>query len=179
MLPSDRTFDILKLGVGTHNWMYVRKKSFNVSCTWYKSLYQTVMNTFFNYCSAYGLRAFSVLFLFSVTEETCSIYLRDQMPKTADFQANFSVKMMRVTRVQDVNGQALPQEERIKSRKLPQGGQNIYEVSLISLTLSSFFALYPSWDKARPLMSWTRVTLTIFMEKYAWKSAIFGICSQR
>ena len=91
---------------------------------------QTVMNIFVNYCSAYGLRAFSVLFLFSVTEETCSIYLRDQMPKTADFQANFSVKMMRVTRVQDVNGQALPQEERIKSRKLPQGGQNIYEVSL-------------------------------------------------
>ena len=102
------------------------------------------MNIFVKYCSAYGLRAFSVLFLFSVTEETCSIYLRDQMPKTADFQANFSVKMMRVTRVQDVNGQALPQEERIKSRKLPQGGQNIYKVSLISLTLSSFFALYPS-----------------------------------
>ena len=94
------------------------------------------MNTFFNYCSAYKVRAFSVLFLFSVTEETCSIYLRDQMLKMADFQANFSVKMMRVTRVQDVNGQALPQEERIKSRKLPQGGQNIYEVLLNSPTLS-------------------------------------------
>ena len=39
VLPSDRTFNILKLGVGTHNWMYVRKKCFNVSCTWYKSLY--------------------------------------------------------------------------------------------------------------------------------------------
>ena len=38
VLPSDRTLDILKIGVGTHNWMYVRKKSFHVSCTWYKSL---------------------------------------------------------------------------------------------------------------------------------------------
>ena len=63
------------------------------------------------------------------------------MPKMADFQANFSVKMMRVTRAQDVNGQALPQEERIKSRKLPQGGQNIYEISLISTILSSFCML--------------------------------------
>ena len=43
MLPSDRTLNILKLGVGTHNWMYVRKKSFNVSCTWYKSLYVTFL----------------------------------------------------------------------------------------------------------------------------------------
>ena len=38
VLPSHRTFDILKIGVGTHNWMYVRKKDFHVSCTWYKSL---------------------------------------------------------------------------------------------------------------------------------------------
>ena len=94
--------------------------------------------------SLFSLVSLLCLFLFSVTEETCSIYLRDQMPKMADFQANFSVKMMRVTRVQDVNGQALPQEERIKSRKLPQGGQNIYKVSLISPKLSSFFALYPA-----------------------------------
>ena len=43
VLPSDRTLNILKLGVGTHNWMYVRKKSFNVSCTWYKSLYVTFL----------------------------------------------------------------------------------------------------------------------------------------
>ena len=46
MLPSDRTFDILKLGVGTHNWMYVRKKSFNVSCTWYKSLLTARLKNF-------------------------------------------------------------------------------------------------------------------------------------
>ena len=65
------------------------------------------------------------------------------MPKMADFQANFSVKMMRVTRVQDVNGQALPQEERIKSRKLPQRGQNIYEVS-IAQDGTVFFPLYTS-----------------------------------
>ena len=128
---------------------------------------QIVENIFVNYGSAYELRAFLVLFLFSVTEETCSIYLRDQMLKMADFQANFSVKMMRVTRVQDVNGQALPQEERIKSRKLPQGGQNIYEVSLISPTLSSFFSLYPTWGKAQPLTYWTRATFIIFMEKFA------------
>ena len=38
VLPSDRTLDILKIGVGTHNWIYVRKKNFHVSCTWYKSL---------------------------------------------------------------------------------------------------------------------------------------------
>ena len=38
VLPSNRTLDILKIGVGTHNWMYVRKKNFHVSCTWYKSL---------------------------------------------------------------------------------------------------------------------------------------------
>ena len=38
VLPFDRTLDILKIGVGTHNWMYVRKKNFHVSCTWYKSL---------------------------------------------------------------------------------------------------------------------------------------------
>ena len=38
VLPSDRTFDILKIGVSTHSWMYVRKKNFHVSCTWYKSL---------------------------------------------------------------------------------------------------------------------------------------------
>ena len=38
VLPSNRTLDILKIGVGTHNWMYVRKKNFHVSYTWYKSL---------------------------------------------------------------------------------------------------------------------------------------------
>ena len=53
VLPSNRTFDILKIGVGTHNWMYVRKKDFHVSCTWYKSL----MNTLFggkirNFCKS-------------------------------------------------------------------------------------------------------------------------------
>ena len=41
VLPSNRTLDILKIGVGTHNWMYVRKKDFHVSCTWYKSLMPT------------------------------------------------------------------------------------------------------------------------------------------
>ena len=40
VLPSYRILDILKIGVGTHNWMYVRKKDFHVSCTWYKSLHE-------------------------------------------------------------------------------------------------------------------------------------------
>ena len=34
VLPSDRTLDILKVGVDTHNWMCVRKKNFHVFCTW-------------------------------------------------------------------------------------------------------------------------------------------------
>ena len=38
VLPSNRTLDIIKTGVDTHNLMYVRKKNFHVSCTWYKSL---------------------------------------------------------------------------------------------------------------------------------------------
>ena len=38
VLPSNRTLDILKVGVGTHIWMYVRKKDFHISYTWYKSL---------------------------------------------------------------------------------------------------------------------------------------------
>ena len=42
VLPSDRTLNILKIGVGTHNWIYVRKKDFHVSYTWYKSLLQRV-----------------------------------------------------------------------------------------------------------------------------------------
>ena len=37
VLPSHRTLDILKIGVGTHNWMYVTKKNFQVFYTWYKS----------------------------------------------------------------------------------------------------------------------------------------------
>ena len=41
VLPSYRILDILKIGVGTHNWMYVRKKDFHVSYTWYKSLIPT------------------------------------------------------------------------------------------------------------------------------------------
>ena len=31
-------FGHVKIGLSTHNWMYVRKKNFHVSCTWYKSL---------------------------------------------------------------------------------------------------------------------------------------------
>ena len=36
------------------------------------------------------------------------LLVRDQKSKMGDCQANFSVKMMRVTRVQDVNGLAFP-----------------------------------------------------------------------
>ena len=47
MLSSDRTLDILKIGVGTHNWMCVRKKDFHVSCTWYKSLFSHILCNYF------------------------------------------------------------------------------------------------------------------------------------
>ena len=43
VLSSVRTLDILKIGVGTHNWMYVRKMNFHVSCTWYKSLIKGIL----------------------------------------------------------------------------------------------------------------------------------------
>ena len=37
-------FGHLKIGSSTHNWMYLRKKNFYDSCTWYKPLGMNVAN---------------------------------------------------------------------------------------------------------------------------------------
>ena len=69
VLPSYRILDILKIGVGTHNWMYVRKKDFHVSCTWYKSLICTIFaqNSYWQLSSYY----FFLLESFENPENTC------------------------------------------------------------------------------------------------------------
>ena len=84
VLPSYGIFDILKIGVGKHNWMYVRKKDFHVSCTWYKSLNRSFVMCILNPNWHEGWY-FYILVLFGSYFVSCFVF--------KDFQTLLEVKM--------------------------------------------------------------------------------------